>query len=126
MSNLDLTIKLLSYSGKTTNDPSDATKINSLTQETDITEFSRQQIIIPDTTITQAITLPSAISEYLLIYTDQAITITLNGGSEFIELTPSLAGTKTPTYLNRGSITGLTISNASGAAANVDIITASN
>lgn len=117
-----LTIDFISYDSALTNNPEDAIKIKKSVSESNITEVFRRQESIANAVSNQVIPLPDVASDYLLIFTDQTITIKLNGSSDAITLSPKAAGTKTPTFVVRGIISGLTVSNASGNAANVDII----
>ncbi len=119
---LKATLSLLAYDGTTTNNPKDATKIEGLVEETDVTELSRQQIAIADAVTDQAITLPDANCEYLMIHVDQTVSVKVNGSATAQTLTPKAAGTKTPVLFLRGAITALTVTNASGNTANFDII----
>jgi len=119
-----LTIEWQSYQGTLTNYPSDADKISKYVEETDVTQVFRQNTVIANGATNQAITLPAATTDYLLIFTDQSITIKLNSGATIIKLDPRVATEKCPALAIRGEFTALTISNASGTAANVDIIMA--
>ena len=119
---LRLIVDFLMYEGTNTNDPQDAIKIKSKVEESDVSEGLRQLDSIADSTVDQAVTLPDANTDYLLLFVDREITIKLNGSSDAITLKPKANGTKTPVMMIRGDITGLTVSNASGAAANLDIV----
>ena len=119
---LDITIDLLRYTGTSTNDPADATKIKSRIQESTTTAFSRQQLVVEDEAADQEVALIDASTDYVMIFTDRAISIKINGIATAITLTPQAAGTKCFVYYWRGTITSLTISNSSGSDANVDVI----
>lgn len=122
---LDVLIDFLAFdNSQPTNDPADATKVRNRTTEDSIVGVKRCQISVPDSTVDQVIELPSANTEYLLILTDQEISIKLNGSGDSITLKPRAAGTKTAVYYSRGDVTALLLSNASGSAAKVDIVTA--
>lgn len=123
---LDLLIDFLAYDNtEPTNDPADAVKIKKRMQFTDVDEVSRLfPTKVADGTTDQAIPLPDASSDLLIILTDQTISIKLNGSSDAQTLKPKTAGKKTPVLVQLGTITGLTLSNASGSTANVDIILA--
>jgi len=126
MDNIDILIQMQAYAGAPTNNPSDASKITERTQESNLTGFSRQTPSIADATVDQSIDcVPEANTEYLMIFTDQTISIKLNGGSEAIILSPRASGTKTFAFFNRGAVTSLTVSNSSGNIAKLDIIMAS-
>lgn len=124
MKNLDIILDLLSYEGSTTNDPVDAIKVKNKSQETEITSITRQEFQVADGTTALSIVLPDADSDYLVILTDREISINLNGWATALTLKPRAIGKKTWVYYTKGSITGLTVSNASGGTANIDIILA--
>ena len=124
MQTLDIALKLLAYEGKATNDPQDSIKIIN-TFEEEIETIIRQKTTIADGAVDQAIELTSANSEYLLILTDEPVSIKVNGGIETIDLIPTLSGVKTMAYYNKGQITGLVVTNSSGNTANLDIISVS-
>lgn len=124
MKNLDIIFDLLSYEGRPTNDPADAIKLKAKLNETAIASISRQQIQIADSVTDQAVTLPDPNSDYLIILTDRDVSIKLSGGSTALPLKTRANGTKTLVFYIRGPVTGLTVSNASGASANIDIIIA--
>lgn len=121
---LKLLIDFLAYSSdKPTNDPSnDSTKAKLSVEESSFTELCRKQIDIADLTVDQTITLADANSDYLLIFTNQIITIKLNGSADAITIKPLIAGTKTFGMMLRGDVTGLTVSNSSGNTASIDVI----
>ena len=124
MKNLDLTIDLISYAGSTSNDPADAIKVFNRLQDTAITSVSRQQIQVPDTTTDLPITLPDPNSDYLLILIDRDVSIKLNGWSTPLVLKTKANGKSTLAFYTKGPVTGLSVSNASGDVANVDIFLA--
>lgn len=125
MSKLSLQSNFQAYSDNLdTNDPKDVTKIQILTEESSFNCLNRQKIKIADTTVDQSIAIAEPNSEYLLIYTDQIITIKADGSSDSRTLKPKTAGIKTLAYLERGDVTSITVSNSSGAEANLDIISA--
>ncbi len=105
-----------------TNDPKDQTAIKKTVEESSFTELCRKQVAVPDAASDQAITLADATSEYLIIFVDQTVTIKLNGSGDALTLSPSSAGVKTPVFVQKGIITSLTVSNASGSTANLDVI----
>ena len=122
MKPLEIVLKFLSYDGASTNDPADATKITNRIQESNVAGVVRYQAPIADGASDQAIVLPDSNSEYLLVFCDRQITIKVNGSGDALTLTPRANGIKTFVYYHRGSVTGLTVSNASGEAANLDVI----
>lgn len=111
-------------SAKATNDPANTTAIKNSVEVDGITTVSRNVLVIADSTSNQTITLPKATVKYLLIAIDRTVTIKLNGSSDAITLSPSANGKKTVAFYLKGTISSLTISNASGAAVNLDLITA--
>lgn len=121
--NLEVIVQFLSYDGSASNDPADAIKIKSRVQETAITDISRQQLQIADSVTNQTVAVPASNSEYLLIFTDRDISVVINAGDP-ITLKTRANGTKTPVLYLRGPISTLTVSNASGATANVDFVMA--
>lgn len=122
MKPLRIILDFLSYEGTLTNNPQDAVAIKRKVEESNVSEVSRFQSSIPAATVDQAITLPDATSDYLLLFIDRQISIKLNGSSDALVLKPKSNGLKTPVFLMRGDITGLTISNAGTEAANIDLI----
>lgn len=123
MSALRFVSDFLAFSDeKATNDPKDQTKIQSATEESSFKSLLRQKITVATATTDQVIPLPEVNSEYLLIYTDREVTVKLDGSGDSRTLKPKAAGTKTLVLMERGDISTLTMSNASGSDANVDII----
>lgn len=122
MKPLRIILDFLSYEGTLTNNPQDAVAIKRKVEESNVSEVTRLQSSIAPATVDQAITLPDATSDYLLLFIDRQISIKLNGSSDALVLKPKVAGTKTPVFMMRGDITGLTISNAGADAANIDLI----
>ena len=123
MSKLKFVTDFLAFSdSQATNDPKDQTKIESVTEESSFKSLLRQKIVVTDATVDQSIPVPEANSEYLLIYTDREITVKLDGSADARTLKPRTAGIKTLALMERGDISSLTVSNASGNDANLDII----
>ncbi len=126
MSNkLKLLIDLFAYSTVApTNDPSDdSIKIKKLIEESSFSEIQRQLISVADEITDQTINLADATCEYLIILADQDISVKINGSSTSMTLKVKSAGTKIPVFFMRGTITAVTVSNASGEIANLDVIT---
>lgn len=122
---LDLTVDFLSYAASAaTNDPADAISAKVRVQEDTVNAISRQQLVLADATVDQVVDLPDASSDYLLIFVDRQVSVKLNGSATALVLKPKVSGKKTPALVWRGTITGLSMSNASGSAANIDIIAA--
>lgn len=120
---LDLQLKFLSYdSSAESNDPADAIKLATKVQESAVTEVFRIQTSIPTATVDQAVTLPDAATDYLIILSDREISVKLNGNSDVQVLKPKTPGKKCLVLMIRGTVSGLSISNASGTAANLDLI----
>jgi hypothetical protein len=124
MINFDVLLNVLGYEGPQTNDPADAEKINNRIQESTVTALTRQRIQIADATTDQVIAIPDPNSEYLFVLTDRDISIKLNGSATAVALKTRANGKKTFVFYTKGAITGLTLSNASGGIANVDILVA--
>ena len=122
MKSLDILISFLSYDGSLTNDPSDGNKIKNRIQDTNVTEVYRYQTTVDDSTTNQAVNLPDAATDYLLLFIDREITIKVNGSATALTLKPRSNGAKTFAYFQKGTISALTVSNASGAAVNLEII----
>lgn len=122
MQPLKIILEFLSYEGTLTNDPADAVKVKNRVEESNISEISRQKLIFSDGTSDASIQLPDPTCDYLLILIDREVSIKLNGGSEEMTLKPKANGTKALGFFMKGEVTGLTLSNASGAAASVDIL----
>lgn len=120
---LDITLKYLSYDAKAqSNDPADADRLNLRLQDNGVNQVFRLQQSIASATVDQVVSLPDPNTSYLIISSDQSISIKLNSSSTPTPLNVPTAGVKTPLLMLRGDITALTISNSSGSAANVDII----
>lgn len=122
MKPLRIILDFLSYEGTLTNNPQDAVAIKRKVEESNVSEVSRFQSSIAAATVDQSITLPDATSDYLLLFIDRQISIKLNGSSDALVLKPKANGLKTPVFMMRGDIIGLTISNAGTEAANIDLI----
>lgn len=116
MSRLQGLIELLVYSDTDiTNNPQlrnfDQRRVLS---DDSISSFPSPNLVaIPDATVDKVIDFHSITAEYLFIFTDQEITIKINGGSESFKISEFIAW--------KGEFTALSISNASGAVANVTI-----
>jgi hypothetical protein len=123
MKTLNLNVNFLAQdSTSTSNDPSDAIRINRNIQE-NFTDAARTfPISVPNLAVDQAVPLSSASVDYLIIHVDQQVSIKLNGSGSSLTLHPISSGVKTPVFLMRGSISSLTVSNSSGQAANLDVI----
>jgi hypothetical protein len=122
---LDLTVDFLSYAASSaTNDPADAISAKVKVSEDTVNKISRQQMIVADSTVDQAIALPDASSDYLVIFVDRQVSVKLNGSSTALVLKPKTNGKKVPALVWRGTITSLSVSNSSGGAANIDVIAA--
>lgn len=119
---LRIILDFLSYEGTLTNDPQDALAVKRKVEESNVSEVSRQLIKIAANTTDEVINLPDADCDYICIYTDREISIKLNGSSDALVLKPKTPGTKCPVHFMRGSITGLTVSNAGTVEANIDVI----
>lgn len=121
---LTLLIDFAAYTAAlATNNPSDdATKVKLFNQEANYSDLSRQQILVANSTTDQAITLVKADCEYLMILVDQPITIKLNGSSTPLAVKPRTAGVKSLGLFIKGDTSTLTVSNSSGSAANLDVI----
>lgn len=119
-----LSLEFLAYdNAEPTNDPADAIQIKRRVEEAATSEVSRQaQITVPNAAVDQLVNLPSNSTDYLILLTDQVISVKLNGSSDAQVLKPQAAGKKTPVLMLRGTISGLTVSNASGTAAKLDVI----
>lgn len=119
-----LSLEFLAYDNvDPTNDPADAIRLKKRVEEKDASEVSRNfPVVIPDTTVDLVIPLPDPATDYLILLTDQEVSVKLNGSSDAQILKPLAAGKKTPVLMIRGTISGLTVSNASGAPAKLDVI----
>jgi hypothetical protein len=126
MKTLNLIVDWLSYDGAPTNDPADSIRLKNKIVDSKIANVSRQQLQIADATSNLAITLPDNESQYMAILADQTISIILNGSEAPLTLTPISNTVKTLVFFNNGPITALTVSNSSGATANIDIIIATH
>lgn len=126
MKRLDILFNLLSYEGSQTNDPADAVKVKNRIEVSDISASQRVQVILPDATVDQVVTLPESPVDYLAILVDRQISVKLNGSPDTLTLIPKANGSKTLVFFQKGSVSSISISNASGAAVSVDLIAISN
>ena len=124
MSKLRFLTDFLAFSDvEQTNNPKDQTMIKITTEESNFSALVRNKITIANSIVDQSISIAESNSEYLLVYTDQEITIKIDGSGDARVLTPSAVGIKTLCYFERGDISTMTVSNSSGNSANLDIIT---
>jgi len=114
MNRLEGSIDLLVYSDdEVTNDPQK--RIFDYTEElsqTDILNFQSKKLQIADSVVDQVIEFDSIVPTLLFIFTDQEISIKLNGGSDI---------TLSSFFTISSNITSLSISNSSGSTANTTI-----
>lgn len=122
MKSLNILIEFLSYDGNLSNDPQDGNKIKNRIQDTNITEVYRIQSTVPDTTVDLAMDLPDAATDYVLLFVDREVSIKVNGSATAQVLKPRANGAKTFVWFVKGTISSVSVSNASGAAANIDFI----
>src|SRR5271157_2988815 len=118
-----LLIELLMYESiKETNDPSDADKVKNIIEECSVTDIYRVKQAIVDATAAYQIIPPNMTDadffDYLLIFTDQEISIDINASPEAETLIPKAAGVKTFVFFYKGQISYLDINNNSGNTAN--------
>lgn len=106
------------------NSPTNICKSSATVSETSTSKSRNIKEIITDSTVDQVINIPESNTEYLVIFSDQNISIKLNGSSDSIALNVKVPGKKTPVFMNRGDIDSLTISNSSGSSANLEVILA--
>jgi hypothetical protein len=120
---LDVLFTLSQYEGQSfQNNPEDAILFKNKIQHTSVSNSSRVQQAVANGASNQAITLVNNTADYTAIATDQTVTIKVNGSATAMTLTPRAAGTKTFAFYVKGQITALTVSNASGSTANLDIV----
>ena len=123
MAGIKFSANFLAFSdSQDTNDPKDQTQIQITTEESSFSSLVRQKLAIADAVVDQSILVSAINSEYLLIYTDQIISIKLDGSSAARILKPKVAGTKTLVLMERGDITSILVSNRSGSIVNLDVI----
>ena len=122
---LRFAVEFLSYNSvSASNDPEDAERLKSSIEEASVSAVSRSNpITVANLATDQAIPLPAATCNYLMICVDQQVSVKVNGGAAQV-LKPKTAGKKCPALFLRSDITSLSVSNASGASANLDIILA--
>jgi hypothetical protein len=119
---LDLLLKLTQYDGQLfLNDPPDSIRFQNRIQEKVISDISRIQIPLANSA-TNATLIPASV-DYLIIAVDQQVTALLNGSVTPVTLTPQMPGTKAIVFLNKGTVSSLSITNNSGSIANLDVIT---
>lgn len=122
MSNIKLNIKLIGSVNENTNVVTDSIAVNQEISETQLSEISRifkKEIAnaASDVEILDGVSADS----YAMLFCDQEISIKLNGSADSITLKPKSAGTKTPVFLLRGTISSILVTNNSGSVANIDI-----
>lgn len=119
-----LSLDFLAYDNiDPTNDPADSIQLKNRVEEANASEVSRNfPTIIPNGTTDLSIPLPDAATDYLIVLTDQVVSVKLNGSSDAQVLKPKAAGKKTPVLMIRGLISAMTVSNASGNPAKLDVI----
>jgi len=105
-----------------TNDPADANKIKSRIEQDNLKEVSRLQMVVEPSAVVETVPLPDASAQYVAIFCDQTINITLNGSDTPFNLEPKVAGTKAPVFYSKGQFTEIKLGNAGSVDANVDII----
>lgn len=121
-----LTLEYLAYdNAEPSNDPVNTIQLKKRVEEADVSEISRNfPTVVANAAVDQVIVLPDAATDYLIILTDQQISVKLNGSSDAQVLKPKAAGKMTPVLMVRGLISALTVSNASGNPAKLDVIAA--
>ena len=121
---ITLLIDFLMYDAKSqTNDPANALKLKNKLQLDDLTEVNAfVPMVIADATTDLNIPLPDSTNDMLIISVDRSVSVKINGSATALALVPKANGVETVALVLKSSITGLTISNASGASANVKII----
>lgn len=124
---LNLKLDFLLYdSTMPTNDPADGERLKNRISDTSVSAASRQNPLSVATGASdQAISLPAATCNYLIVCVDQPVSVKVNGGSAQA-LAPSTPGVKTFALFLRGTITSLSVSNSSGVTANLDVIAIEN
>lgn len=122
MSNTKLKIQLIGTENANTNVITDSIAIKSEVEESDVAEISRVLVkTVADAVVDQEILDAVSADSLALLFTDQEISIKINGSGDSLTLKPIVAGTKTPVFLIRGTIDSILVSNASGSVANLDI-----
>ena len=118
---LRVTLDLLSYEGTLTNDPQDSIQAKRRVEEANVSEVSRQLVdIAPETDL--EIAIPSNDCDYICIFSDRSLSLTLNDSEDVILLTPKVPGTKCPVFFLRGQATKVILSNNNEAVAKVDVV----
>lgn len=115
MATMSTRIKVLVYTDPTpTNNPKQKLiDIDETTSDTTVDQYQPLLIKIADATVDQAIALNGIVGEKLVLTSDQTISIKLNGSGTAIQTTLLV--------LDGANITSLSVSNASGAEANVTL-----
>lgn len=122
MSNTKLKIQLIGTQNANTNVITDSISINSEVEEADVSEISRVLVkTIPDAAVDTEILEAVSADGLALLFTDQPISIKINGSADPISLIPTATGLKTPVFMLRGTIDSILVSNSSGSPANLDI-----
>lgn len=121
---VSLIIDFLMYEAKTpTNDPANALKLKNNLKYENLTEVNAfVPMVIPDASTDVSIPLPDSTNDILLITVTETVSVKLNGSSTALTLSPKASGVETIALMLKSSITGLTVTNASGKAASLKII----
>lgn len=90
-----------------------------IVSDTSITQWSTKLITVADAVVDESVPLVETTVEYLVIQSDQDISIKLNSSNDSLEIKKDFP------FILKGSVTDLKVSNASGTAANVEIMSGS-
>jgi hypothetical protein len=118
-----LEVEFLAYdNSQPTNDPANAIKVKKRVEESSVSDITRYfPMTVANSVVDQAVILPDPNTDYIILLTDQTISVKLNGSAAPLTLNPSTPGVVTPVLMIRGDVTALTVSNASGNPANLDL-----
>lgn len=122
---LNVLLDVSVYEGtQITNDPADTIKLLNRLEGIAVSQASRTQMSVASGGGYGAVPILAAGGDYLIISTDQVINVKVNGGSEVLALSPSIAGKKTFVLFFKGTISAMQVAAPGATAANLDVIVA--
>jgi len=113
---------LTQESASFTNDPADANKIIGRIEQDNLKEITRLQMVVEPSSTVETVPLPDSCAQYIVIHTDQTVSVIINGSDTPFDLIPKVAGTKAPVLYLKGQFTQLCLQNLGSVDANVDVI----
>lgn len=122
---IDVTLDILTQESiEFTNDPADANKVIHRIQDDEVKEITRLQMVVEPSATVETVPLPDACANYIAIYSDQTVNLTINGSDTPFDLIPKTPSKKTPVFYAKSNFISLCVGNLGSSDANVDIILA--